>query len=396
MKIAIINSLPEGSTGNISKQLCKMLNDRGNTCTFYYGNWRKKIAEGVCFGFRFENVLSACISIGSGIHNVYCYFGTKKLLHRLSKENVDVIHLHNLHLWVINVPMLFRYIKKNGIKVIWTFHDCWPFTGHCPHFDMIGCEKWKSGCYHCPQYKSYPAGYFDHSKWMYKQKKKWFNGVDNMIIVTPSQWLADLVKCSYLKGYPIKVINNGIDLGIFRPCKSNFRERYSLQEKKIILGVAFGWNEKKGLDVFIKIAQMLDDSFRIVLVGTNEEVDKTLPPNIISIHRTNNQQELAEIYTTANLFVNPTREENYPTVNMESLACGTPVLTFNTGGSPEIIDETCGSVVQKNDVKALFKEIIRICNTNCYSSKACLDRASKFELNERFKEYMELYEEYNH
>nr|WP_295305764.1 glycosyltransferase [uncultured Blautia sp.] len=393
MKIAIINSLSEGSTGNISRQLCKILNESGKPCEFFYGNWSRKIENGICFGFRFENILSGGISKITGIHNIYCYFGTRKLLRRLSKEKVDTIHLHNLHLWVINVPMLFRYIKKHNVKVIWTLHDCWAFTGHCPHFDMIGCEKWKTGCFACPQYKDYPSGCFDHSKLMYKQKRKWFLGVKNMTIVTPSQWLANLVKQSYLKDYPVKVINNGINLDIFKPSKSEFRNKYDLKNKKLILGVAFGWGRKKGLDVFINLATTLDDSFKIVLVGTNEEIDKILPSNILSIHRTQNQKELAEIYTAADLFVNPTREENFPTVNMESLACGTPVLTFKTGGSPEMIDETCGSVVPKNDVDAMCKEIIRICNTNCYSITNCLKKAATFDMNKRFKEYLKLYEE---
>lgn len=392
MKIAIINSLSEGSTGNISKQLCKILNDSGETCEFYYGNWGKKTKEGICFGYRIENVLSGCISKITGIHHIYCYFGTRKLLQSLKKQKVDTIHLHNLHLWVINVPMLFRFIKKNKIKVIWTLHDCWSFTGHCPHFDMIGCKKWKTGCFNCPLYKCYPGGCFDHSKLLYKMKRKWFTGVKDMTIVTPSMWLADLVKQSYLKEYPVRIINNGINLKIFSPLQSDFHKKYNIEGKKIVLGVAFGWSEKKGLDVFVKLSQSLDDSYTIVLVGTNEEIDSVLPPNIISIHKTHNQKELAEIYTAADVFVNPTREENYPTVNMESLACGTPVLTFNTGGSPEIIDETCGSVVEKNDIGSMLKEIIRICSKNCYPSEACLDKANEFDMNERFKEYLDLYE----
>jgi glycosyltransferase involved in cell wall biosynthesis len=228
---------------------------------------------------------------------------------------------------------------------------------------------------------------------MHNRKKALFSGLD-MTIVTPSQWLADLVKQSFLKDYPVKVIHNGIDLSVFRPTPSNFREKYGIaRDKKILLGVAFGWGARKGLDVFIDLAHRLDpDHYQIVLVGTDENTDKQLPENIISIHRTQNQAELAEVYTAADLFVNPTREENYPTVNMEALACGTPVLTFRTGGSPEILDETCGAVVACDDVDAMEREIIRICAEAPYSEAACLKRAEGFDHNQRFEEYIHLYE----
>ena len=215
-----------------------------------------------------------------------------------------------------------------------------------------------------------------------------------MTIVTPSQWLAGLVKESYLKDYPVRVINNGIDVDVFKPSDSNFRVQHNIPTNKfILLGISFGWGKRKGLDVFVELANRLaSNKYQIVLVGTDEKVDKLLPPNIISIHTTQNQKELAEIYTAADLFVNPTREENYPTVNMEALACGTPVLTFKTGGSPEIIDETCGSVVPCDDIDALESEIRRICETNPYSTEDCLKRAESFDMNLRFKEYVKLYE----
>jgi glycosyltransferase involved in cell wall biosynthesis len=201
-----------------------------------------------------------------------------------------------------------------------------------------------------------------------------------------------LVGESFLKNFPIEVINNGIDLTVFAPKKSNFRETYKLGDKKIVLGVAMLWSLAKGIDVFVRLAKSLPEDYKIVLIGTNEDVDKMLPENIISIHRTQNQQELAEIYTAADVFVNPTREDTYPTVNMEALACGTPVLTFRTGGSPEMLDETCGSVVECDDIGALEKEIIRICTEKPYTAEACLQKAKEFDKNERFKEYVELYE----
>ena len=218
-----------------------------------------------------------------------------------------------------------------------------------------------------------------------------------MTIVTPSKWLADLVGQSFLKDYPVTVINNGIDLSVFTPTESGFREKYGIpEEKHILLGVAFGWGKRKGLDVFIELSRRLDpDRYRIVLVGTDDAVDQKLPKEIISIHRTQNQTELAEIYSAADLFLNPTREDNYPTVNMESLACGTPVLTFKTGGSPEMLDETCGAVIPCDDVEAFQNEILRICEQYPFPAESCLKKAQEFYQNQKFKEYIKLYERIN-
>ena len=328
----------------------------------------------------------------TGRHNMHSKIATERLLKVISGFKPDIIQLHNLHEAYINLPMLFKYIKKHNIKTVWTLHDCWAFTGHCPYFDIVGCNKWKTGCYGCPQYKEYPKSLFDNSKYMYRLKRKWFTGVENMTIVTPSEWLAGIVKESYLKDYPVKVINNGIDLNVFKPTESDFREKYALENKYIVLGVAFGWGRRKGLDVFVELAERLDKvKYKIVLVGTDDNVDKLLPDNIISIHRTQSQTELAEIYAAADVFANPTREENYPTVNMEAIACGTPVVTFNTGGSPEMLDETCGAAVAKDDTDAMYNEIVRICETEPYSEEACLKKARRFDMNERFKEYYDLY-----
>ena len=213
-----------------------------------------------------------------------------------------------------------------------------------------------------------------------------------MLIVTPSQWLKQLVLKSSLIEYPVCVINNGIDLDTFKYTESNFRKRLGFEEKKLLLGVSFDWDDRKGLDVFIELSRRLPDEYRIILVGISEANMKYLPQNITAFRRTQNQQELAEIYSAVDIFVNPTREENYPTVNMEALACGTPVVTFKTGGSPEIVDETCGFVVECDDIDTLEKKIIKVCNEQPFSKEACLKMARNFDQNERFEEYVRLYE----
>lgn len=315
---------------------------------------------------------------------------TRKMIAELEYIQPDIVHLHNIHGHDCNLEMLFSYFSRNKTKLIWTFHDCWAFTAYCPHFITMKCEKWKEQCSQCAQYRSY-SWFFDRSRELFENKKRLFTGL-NLTIVTPSQWLENLVKQSFLKDCAVQVIHNGIDLAVFKPMSSDFREKYGLENKRVILGVSFGWDAKKGLDVFIELSKRLPEIYQIVLVGTDANVDKLLPENIISIHRTQNQQELAEIYSAADLFVNASREENYPTVNMEALACGTPVLTFRTGGSPEMLDETCGSVVACNDVDAMEKEIIRICTDKPYSAADCLKKAREFDQDQRFKEYLKLYE----
>ncbi len=396
MRMAEINSCNFGSTGNIMLEIAEVAEKCGHTAAVCYPksrvNAKKQKETDILIGSRLSRNLHLKLAEITGLNGCFSYFSTPDFLRKLNKFKPDIIHLHNLHNCYVNLPLLFGYIKKHNIKTVWTLHDCWSFTGHCPYFDIAECDKWKTECYNCPQYKEYPKSLFDNSKYMYRLKKKWFTGVKNMTIVTPSEWLASLVKESYLKDYPVKVINNGIDLNVFKPTESDFRKKYALENEYIVLGVASPWGKRKGLDVFSELAERLDDRYRIVLVGLAKEQKEGLPPNIIGLERTANQTELAEIYTAADVFVNPTREENYPTVNMEALACGTPVVTFNTGGSPEIIDETCGMAVAKNDIDGICNKIIKICETKPYSEDDCLKRAESFDKNEKFREYIRLYE----
>ena len=403
MRIVQINMVSSGSTGKIMLNIAKLVRAKGDNAQTFSARqftWPRKndypeIDGHKYFGTYYENAIHNVLGQLTGLNGSYSVIGTAQLIREIKKFKPDIIHLHNLHSFCINFPMLFRYIKKHRISVVWTLHDCWTFTGHCPHFMLANCDKWKTKCQKCPQLLIYPKSRIDNTGLAYKLKKKWFTGIENMTLVTPSVWLGDLVKQSFLKEYPLRVINNGIDLSVFKPTESDSRKKYNIpEEKKILLGVSFGWGYRKGLDVFKELSARIDkDKYQIVLVGTNDYVDKELPDNIISIHRTNNQKELSEIYTTSDLFINPTREDTYPTVNMEALSCGTPVLTFKTGGSPEIIDATCGSIVEKDDINAMVNEIIRICNNTPYSKEACLKRATEFDMNDRFEEYIELYKE---
>ena len=392
MNVVQINAAcGSGSTGKICVSVSKLLNKKGVSNSILYSTGHTDYPNGIKVCGDIYIKFQALYSRIFGNYGFTSYIATKKIIRILDYLKPDIVHLHNIHSHNCNVEKLLDYLHKKRIKTFWTFHDCWAFTAYCPHFIMAKCEAWKNECCNCPQRKKY-SWFFDRSRYLYNRKKEAMNGLD-LTIITPSKWLAGLVKQSFLKDYPVRVINNGIDLSVFKPAESDFRNRYGLVGKKIVLGVASGWSNYKGLDVFIELSKRLPKYYQIVLVGSNDNIDAIRSESIISIHHTQNQKELAEIYTAADVFANPTREDTYPTVNMESLACGTPVVTFRTGGSPEIPDETCGSVIPCDDIDAMDIEIRHICEEKPFSKEACLKRAKSFDMNERFKEYVDMYNE---
>jgi glycosyltransferase involved in cell wall biosynthesis len=360
MKVLQINSVCGiRSTGRICTDIADILQKGGDDCKIAYGR---------------ENVptqyVQSSIRIGCDI-DVKCHAlmtrifdntgqgskkATKDFLKWVDEYDPDVIHLHNLHGYYINLELLFNYLKKSGKPVIWTLHDCWAFTGHCSHFDYIGCRKWEiEGCHTCPQKRKYPTSMvMDRSKKNFFEKKELFTGLDHMTIVTPSQWLADLVKCSFLKEYSINVIHNGIDLSAFSPVDGNFRERYGLQGKTIYLGVATAWGQAKGLYDFYKINEIKAENEVIVLVGLTAKQLDDLPDGIIGIERTNSIEELAEIYSAADVFINPTYEEVFGLTNVEAQACATPVVTYRSGGSTESVPSD--HVVERGDTMAILQK----------------------------------------
>ncbi len=396
MKVVEINSVFNGSTGKIMMGIASVAHNNGieaYCCATGIPNTTLDAKYTFQIGNKYTRRIHSLLSYVDGQPDLHSSISTRKLINYLERINPDIIHLHNLHGFFIDIELLFSYIKKSEASVVWTLHDCWPFTGRCPYFDLLKCDLWENGCLHCNYPKEwYPRTIRNVSGQMWIKKRQLFTGIKELTIVTPSEWMSHLVHRSFLKDYPVKVINNGIDLSVFKATASEFRTKHECRDKYILLGVAFDWGKRKGLDVFIELSRRLNPSiFQIVLVGTNNDIDRTLPRSIISIHRTNNQEELAEIYSAANLFINPTREDNYPTVNMESIACGTPVLTFETGGSQEIVDEMTGSIVKCDDINALEKEIYRIHQLQPFSSKNCQNRAAKFDMKDRFEEYSDLY-----
>ena len=354
MKILMINSVCGiRSTGRICTDLADALTEQGHIVKIAYG--RENVPE---------QYAKYAVRIGTDLdvklHGVRARlldesgFGSKKatikFIEWVKKYDPDVIHLHNIHGYYINIKVLFDYLRSCGKKIIWTLHDCWAFTGHSALCDGINCERWEKGCYQCPNLKEYPKSFIDYSKINWFKKRKLFTKIPNLTIVTPSHWLAGLVKRSFLKAYPVTVIHNGIDTSQFYPMKSNFRKKYGIEDKFILLGVASSWNEMKGLSDYVKLANMLDDSYRVILVGIKKGQIKNVPSNMICIERTNSTKELACIYSAADLLLNLSYCENYPTVNLEAQACGTPVITYDTGGSKESALDYGKYAVKRGDI----------------------------------------------
>lgn len=365
MKILYVNTVCGiGSTGTIVTDLMELLRERGDSVKVAFG-------FGDAQNVQVDEAFKMTTPAGYYLHNaltrltdkagLYSRKETKALIRQIEEFDPDVIHLHNLHGYYLNYEVLFQYLAESKQKVIWTLHDCWPFTGHCTHFLTVGCDQWKHGCIRCKQLKEYPICYlWGNVRDNYIRKKAVFTGLSNITIVTPSDWLRELVEQSFLNRYAVKTITNGINTELYRPGNSDFRIRNRLMDQKILLGVASPWSRRKGLQDFIELARMLHEDQRIVLVGVSEAQTKALPERIIALPRIDEPRKLAEIYASADVFVNPTYEDNYPTVNLEAQACGTPVVSYDVGGCAQTIVNGFGTVVPCGDLQALWEQIQRL------------------------------------
>lgn len=394
MKVLQINSVCGiGSTGRIATDIHNILIEQGHQSYIAYGrDLPKNCDNAIIIGNKIDNYTHVAKTRLLDKHGFGSKQATIEFIDKIKELDPDIIHLHNIHGYYINVEILFNYLKEASKPVVWTLHDCWSFTGHCAYFDYVGCDKWKIGCYSCPEKKAYPSSLiFDNSKNNYLNKKRIFTGVKNLTIVTPSQWLANLVQESFLNEYPVNVINNGIDLNTFRPNEGDFRKKFNLNGKFIILGVASVWDRRKGLKYFVELADKVSEDEVIVLVGLTEKQMNQIPENIIGITRTNNVEELVDIYSSADVFVNPTLEDNFPTTNLEALACGTAVITFDTGGSPESIDKITGIEIENRTSNQIY-EVISKLRRSPFRKNACVEKGKEFDKSKKFMEYVKLYE----
>lgn len=391
----VINS---GSTGRIAEEIGQLAMANGWKSYIAYGrNDNESQSKKIKIGNKFDLYWHLLITRLFDSHGFGSKSATKKMIKEIIKINPDIIHLHNLHGYYLNIEILFNYLIKANIPVVWTLHDCWSITGHCVYFDFVGCEKWKYQCNQCPQKATYPKSYLmDRSKKNYNLKKELFSSLSNLTLVPVSQWLAEIVKQSLLKDYPIKTIHNGINTEFFKPSSiKTLRIKYNLEDKYIVLGVASGWSLRKGMKDFIELNKRLNSEFQIILVGLTKKQINTLPKNIIGIEKTETITELVEFYSESDVFLNLTYEDNFPTTNIEAMACGTPVITYKTGGSPESITKETGIVVEKGDIDAVIKAITTIKgNGKSYYSNFCRQRAEQFyNKDNKFKEYLKLYNE---
>ena len=362
MRYLFINSVYGiRSTGKLIAKQCKELRKDGNECLVGYGRQAAEDGQAqlIRIGSTADYMIHAGVSRIADCQGRLSGRATSRFIQKIEEYDPDVIWMHNLHGYYLNYEKLFSWLKKKpGIKKYWTLHDCWAFTGHCAYFTYAKCDAWKHGCGHCPQKRSYPASYvMDLSKSNLKCKTDAFQGVKNLTIITPSKWLADLTAESILGEYPVEVVPNEIDKSIFCPSPGAFRHEMGLEDKKIVLGVAVGWEETKGLPDILELRKILDDGYVIVLVGATKKQIRSFPDGVIGLERVGSQTDLAQIYTAADVVINPTHQDNYPTVNLEARACGTPVVTYDVGGSPESAGYEY--IVQEGNIRQLRDEVIR-------------------------------------
>jgi glycosyltransferase involved in cell wall biosynthesis len=390
MKIVQINSvLSVGSTGRIVEGIGKSIQKAGYTSYIAYGRRALESTSNVLrIGSQADVYSHGFKSLACGLHGLGSTFATKSFVSQLDVIKPDIVHLHNIHGYYLNYEIFFDYLKDRHVPVVWTLHDCWAFTGHCAYFDEVGCQKWMTECNRCPQLACYPKSFFDNSTWNFRRKKKAFCQLSELHIVTPSNWLGGLVSQSFLKMLPLKVVNYGVDQQVFRRNKIVIKE-------PIVLGVASPWSKRKGLSDFFKLRDLLPSSYRIVLVGLDRKQLSGLPEGIEGYPPTDSIFELVEWYNRASVFINATYSDNFPVVNLEALSCGTPVVTYDTGGSAEAISIGTGLAVECGNVKGLAEAAISFLEADHESlSIQCRERAINcFNDNDRFGEYVRLYEE---
>lgn len=377
-----------GSTGKIAESIGLSAIDAGWESYIAYGRWcNPSKSHLIKVGGRFDKYQHYGEQRIRDNEGLCSRLATKRLIRQVEEIKPDVIQLHNIHDHYLNYKLLFEYLNENNNKVVWTFHDCWAFTGHCFHFVTKNCMKWKTGCRECPMKNVLPKTLLDRSKKNYELKKRLFTECNNLTIVPCSEWMEGFVRESFLKVKRIEVIKNGVDLNVFKPGVKEGGDAFA------VLAVSSVWNQEKGLVDIIKLRDTLPEKYRITIVGLTEKQVQALPDGIHGIQRTQNVQELVDLYSRADVFINPTYADTFPTVNLEALACGTPVITYKTGGSPEAIDNNTGLAVEQGDIRALENGIIKICEKgHGFYTASCRNRAeNRFDKDKCYKKYISLY-----
>lgn len=395
-----INSvLNTGSTGRIVEQIGKFALSQAWESYIAYGrssnlSVSNTIKIGSRLGFASHIILSRCMDK----HGHGSIKATKELIEQIKAIKPDIVHLHNLHGYYINYEILFGYLSKSEVAVVWTLHDCWAFTGHCSYFSNIKCEKWKVICDKCPKRKNYPRSwFFDRSKKNFLDKKSIYSSISNLTIVPVSDWLGSLVKESILSNFPMRIINNGIDIDVFCPSSDIIatREKYGIKKKFMLLGVATSWSVGKGWDDYGSLNKILPENCIIVLVGLTKKQMEALPEGILGIIRTESVKELAELYSAADIVLNLSYQETFGMTTAEGFACGTPGIVYNSTASPELITPESGIIVDPGNINQLKDaiEVILRKGKDYYASN-CRKRAEDmYNSAKQYEKYFKLYEE---
>lgn len=395
-RLLLINvALNWGSTGKIAEGIASLARTQG---------WEVYVAHGA----RYKNTsytpsIQVSSKVGEWIHYIESSlfdaqglgsrYETRQFLTKVEEIKPDIVHIHNIHGCFINYPLLFRYLKQHSIPVVWTLHDCWAMTGHCTHFMRTNCKKWQTGCNHCPQKRTFPATYLlDRSERNYALKKELFTSIPVMHITTVSNWLQRIAEASYLKKYPITVVPNGIKPEVFKPEPSDIKERYGLQGKKLLLAVAIGLDERKGLYDYIELSGKLPADYQLMLVGLTEEEQKALPRGIIGVKRTNGTKELAAYYSAADVLLSLSYEETFGLTIVEAMACGTPAIAYDNTAQPELITSETGKVIPTGDTDAVLKAIEEVCSKPMESySAACRTHSLEYDEKVSYQKYLDIY-----
>lgn len=383
-----------GSTGKIAEQIGTCAQKSGWESYIAYNRRASKSSSLLIkIGSKYDMYTHAIIARLFDAAGLGSWFATKRFLKEVKRINPDVVHLHNIHGYVLNYKLLFEYLNKRDIPVVWTFHDFWAITGHCSHFVGASCERWQNGCHDCPLYKNYPSSITDFSKRNYALKKRLFTASD-LHVVAVSKWVEQLTKLSFLKNKDIRNIDNGIDMSIFKPTPS-YQHPSIDADKYVIIGVATQWGAGKGLNDYKKLASMLSDDELIVLVGMDENQIAQLPPKIIGIKRTSTQQELAALYSRADVVAILSQAETFGLTAIEGYACGTPAIVYDNTALPLLVRPETGRVVPTEDVETLYSTIQEFKKTKFkpQHSDDCIQYAREnFDKDKCFEKYIDLYE----
>lgn len=396
-KLVQINTVGNASTGRIMHGIQREAAEQGYETISFVGR-RKPYEDLPCekFGDFFSFWFHVVVNTVFDRQGYASWSATRRLVKRLREEKPDIIHMHNLHGYYLYLPLLFEYLKKEFKgQLYWTFHDCWPFTGHCAYYSMAQCDKWKKQCEACPNKRRYPVSLFlDSSKKNYGDKKELFTGLQGLTILVPSEWMKEQVEGSFMSGYEIKVISNGIALDSFRykPDKELYKKYRLPEDKRILLGVANVWDKRKGLQDFLRLSGVLGEEYRIVLVGLSKGQIKRLPKNIIGVERTEDQEELAGMYSLSDIFINPSLEESFSLVTVEAFACGTPVIVLDTSAVKELVNERNGIVLTAHEPEDYLKAIGEI-RQHGFSREEVSRTASGYSEKRMLEQIISLYGE---